>query len=159
MNRLILPIVKVKSQTHVSAGRKFLMLPLRGLHGKHSAQHGIWVPTEHLFWDQGKPLSSCPVSGTSGCNLTSSHPSGIKSANPNFSSLSELLGFHFLSFLSLPTSCSLQLFVCVWFLVTPKPYIAHVEGINRYVNKDAYKYIYICICDSLTIVKFDSIFC
>jgi hypothetical protein len=31
------------------------MLPLGGLHGKHAVQLGIWVPTQHLLWDQGKP--------------------------------------------------------------------------------------------------------
>jgi hypothetical protein len=31
------------------------MLPLGGLHGKHAVQRGIWVPTHHLLWDQGKP--------------------------------------------------------------------------------------------------------
>jgi hypothetical protein len=34
---------------------KFFMLPLGGLHVKHVVQCGIWVPTEHLLWDQGKP--------------------------------------------------------------------------------------------------------
>jgi hypothetical protein len=32
-----------------------LMLSLGGLHGKHVMQLGIWVPTQHLLWDQGKP--------------------------------------------------------------------------------------------------------
>jgi hypothetical protein len=31
------------------------MLLLRGLREKHEVQHGIWVPTQHLLWDQGKP--------------------------------------------------------------------------------------------------------
>jgi hypothetical protein len=30
------------------------MLPLGGLYGKHAVQRGIWVPTQHLHWDQGK---------------------------------------------------------------------------------------------------------
>jgi hypothetical protein len=29
------------------------MLPLGGLHVKHVVQRGIWVPTQHLLWDQG----------------------------------------------------------------------------------------------------------
>jgi hypothetical protein len=33
----------------------FLMLPMGGLHVKHAVQHGIWVWTQHLLWDQGKP--------------------------------------------------------------------------------------------------------
>jgi hypothetical protein len=32
-----------------------LKLPLGGLHVKHTEQRGIWVPTQHLLWDQGKP--------------------------------------------------------------------------------------------------------
>jgi hypothetical protein len=26
-----------------------------GLHEKHAVPRGIWVPTQHLLWDQGKP--------------------------------------------------------------------------------------------------------
>jgi hypothetical protein len=32
-----------------------------------------------------------------------------------------------------------------------------MEGINSYVNKYAYKYTYICIFDTLIIVKFGSL--
>jgi hypothetical protein len=32
-----------------------LKLPLGGLHVKHTEQRGIWVPIQHLLWDQGKP--------------------------------------------------------------------------------------------------------
>jgi hypothetical protein len=35
--------------------------------------------------NHGKPGSSWPVAGPSGCKLTSSHQSGIKDANPNIS--------------------------------------------------------------------------
>jgi hypothetical protein len=31
------------------------MLPLGGLRGKHAVQRGIWLLTQHLLWDQGKP--------------------------------------------------------------------------------------------------------
>jgi hypothetical protein len=31
------------------------MLPLGGLCVKHAVQREIWVPTQHLLWDQGKP--------------------------------------------------------------------------------------------------------
>jgi hypothetical protein len=34
---------------------KLLVLPLPGLHEKHAVQRGIWVPTQHPLWDQGKP--------------------------------------------------------------------------------------------------------
>jgi hypothetical protein len=55
MNRVNQPEVKVKSESYVSVGSKFFTLPLGGLHGKHAVQSGIWVPTQHLIWDQGKP--------------------------------------------------------------------------------------------------------
>jgi hypothetical protein len=45
MNRVVQPKVKAK----------FLMLPLGWLHVKHAVQRGIWVPTQHLLWDKGKP--------------------------------------------------------------------------------------------------------
>jgi hypothetical protein len=51
------------------------VLPLGGLRVKHAVQRGIWVPTQHVLWDQGKPWSSWPVAGPSGCKPTSSqHP-------------------------------------------------------------------------------------
>jgi hypothetical protein len=43
----------------------------------------------------------------------------------------------------------------IW--ISTKPCITHVEGINAYMNKCAYKYTYICICDSLIIGKFGSL--
>jgi hypothetical protein len=35
--------------------KNFEKLILGGLHEKHAVQRGIWVPTQHLLWDQGKP--------------------------------------------------------------------------------------------------------
>jgi hypothetical protein len=32
-----------------------MMLTLGGLHERHAVQRGIWVPTQHLLWDRGKP--------------------------------------------------------------------------------------------------------
>jgi hypothetical protein len=77
------------------------MLPLGGLHGKHAVQRGIWVPTQHLLWDQGKPRKSLiELAGrrTFRMQLTSSQQSGIKSANPNISPYSLLMYFYFLFF-------------------------------------------------------------
>jgi hypothetical protein len=31
------------------------MLPFGGLHMKHAVQRGIWVQTQHLLLNQGKP--------------------------------------------------------------------------------------------------------
>jgi hypothetical protein len=75
MNRMVKPKVKDKSQSHVSVR-------------KHAVQRGVWVPTQHLLWDQGKPrksLTSWPVAGPPGCKLTSSQQSSIKYASPNIS--------------------------------------------------------------------------
>jgi hypothetical protein len=35
--------------------KNFEKLIFGGLHEKHVVQRGIWVPTQHLLWDQGKP--------------------------------------------------------------------------------------------------------
>jgi hypothetical protein len=35
--------------------RNFEKLIFGGLHEKHAVQRGIWIPTQHLLWDQGKP--------------------------------------------------------------------------------------------------------
>jgi hypothetical protein len=43
----------------------------------------------------------------------------------------------------------------IW--ISTKPYITHKERINACANKYAYKYTYICICDSLIIVTFGSL--
>jgi hypothetical protein len=47
----------------------------------------------------------------------------------------------------------------IW--ISTKPYVIHMEGINAYVNKNAYKYIYIYIYlfDSLIIFKFWTLLC
>jgi hypothetical protein len=58
LNTVVQPKDKVKSQSYVSVGRNFSMLPLGGLNAKHTVQRGIWVPTQHLFWDQRKPRKS-----------------------------------------------------------------------------------------------------
>jgi hypothetical protein len=77
------------------------MLPLGRLHGKHATQRGIWIPTQHLLWDQGKPqealieLADCR---TFRMQLTSSQQSGMNSASPNISPYSVLLYFYFMFF-------------------------------------------------------------
>jgi hypothetical protein len=35
--------------------KNFEKLIFGGLHEKHAVQRGIWVPTQHLLWDRGKP--------------------------------------------------------------------------------------------------------
>jgi hypothetical protein len=41
------------------------MLPLGGLHVKHAMQRGIWVPTQHLLWDEGKTTENLYWGGRS----------------------------------------------------------------------------------------------
>jgi hypothetical protein len=81
--------------TNFSFSLKFL------LERKHAAQRGIWVPAQHLLWDQGKPrktLIELAGSRTFRMQLTSSQQYSIKSANPNISLYSLLLNFSFLFF-------------------------------------------------------------
>jgi hypothetical protein len=35
--------------------KNFEKLIFGGLHEKHAVQRGIWVPAQHLLWDQTKP--------------------------------------------------------------------------------------------------------
>jgi hypothetical protein len=57
---------------------------------KHAVQREIWIPTQHLLCDQGKPrkiLIELAGRGPSRCKLTSSQQSGIKYESPNSSPL------------------------------------------------------------------------
>jgi hypothetical protein len=101
----------------------------------------------------GKPWSSWPVAGPSGCKLTSSHQSGIKYASPN---TSPYLCFCFFFSLKTFTSCfykNLYLYI-IW--ISTKPCRTPAEGMNAYWHKYAYNYTYICNCDFLIIGKFGS---
>jgi hypothetical protein len=56
--RLVLEICSIfifKDAGAAVVGRSFEKLIFGGLHEKHAVQRGIWVPTQHLLWDQGKP--------------------------------------------------------------------------------------------------------
>jgi hypothetical protein len=91
------------------------VLPLGGLHVKHAVQRGIWVPIQHLLWDQGKPWSSWLVAEPSGCQLTSSQQSGISYASPE---TRHYLCFFFPFFVCFSlkafTSCSYNNFIRCW---------------------------------------------
>jgi hypothetical protein len=41
--------------------KNFGKLIFGGLHAKHAVQRGIWVPTQHSLWDQGKPKETLCV--------------------------------------------------------------------------------------------------
>jgi hypothetical protein len=127
---------------------KFLVLPLGGLHEKHTVQRGIWVPTQHLLWGQGKPRKTLiELAGrrTFRMQLTSSQQSGIKYASPNTS-----LYLCFVPlFFSLKTFTSCFYKNCIYIIwISTKSCITPVEGINACRHKYAYNYNYICNCDS-----------
>jgi hypothetical protein len=77
--------------------RNFEKLIFGGLHEKHAVQRGIWVPTQHLLWDQGKARKTLiELAGRRTFRLqpTSSQQSGIEYANPNIASLSVRLLYY-----------------------------------------------------------------
>jgi hypothetical protein len=118
------------------------MLPLGGLHVKHAVQRGIWVLTQHLFWDQDLPdanwlLASSPALNTRVLTLV---PICAVASLKKFTSF-------------------LQIFLCVYNLDKHQTVYNTCGKINAYVNKYAYKYTYICICDALIIGKFGKIGC
>jgi hypothetical protein len=125
MNRVIQPKANVRA--------KILMLLLEGLHGKE------FVYQLSIFLGPSKATEDLDR------DLTSSQQCGIKSVN--------YCGFLFcVFFLSIPFFFQIvfykYLYVhMIW--VSTNPYITHKEGINAFVNKDAFKYTYIRICDSL----------
>jgi hypothetical protein len=55
---------------------------------KHTEQRGIWVPTQHLLWDQAKPrntLIELVGRRTFRMKLTSSQPSLTEHGKPSIS--------------------------------------------------------------------------
>jgi hypothetical protein len=65
--------------------------------GLHAVQRGIWVPTQHWLWDQGKPRETLiELAGrrTFRMQMTSSLQSGIQYSSPNIVSLSVRLIYY-----------------------------------------------------------------
>jgi hypothetical protein len=94
-----------------------------------------WTKENH-----GKPRSSWPVTGPSGCKLTSSQLSGIKYTSPNTSPyLCFFLFLFFFSFLENIYKLFLQKLYLYIIWISTKPCIT-VEGINAYRHKYAYNY-------------------
>jgi hypothetical protein len=110
------------------------MLPLRGLHVNHAVQRGIWVPTQHFLWDEGKPWSNWPVAGPSGCKLISSQQSDIK-----YVSLCAV------TLLKNIYKLFLQIFFCAFNL---DKHQTSAEGMNAYMHKHAYNSLIITPCAS-----------
>jgi hypothetical protein len=50
----ICSILILKEFGAAEEGQNFEKLTFGGPHEKHAVQRGIWVPTQHLLWDQGK---------------------------------------------------------------------------------------------------------
>jgi hypothetical protein len=66
--------------------KNFEKLIFGGLHEKHTVQCGIWVPLSIRSGtkeNHGKPCSSWPVAGPSGCKLTTGQQFGVEYASPN----------------------------------------------------------------------------
>jgi hypothetical protein len=104
-------------------------------------QHGIWVQTQHLLWNQGKPWKTLiELAGrrTFRMQLTSSQQSSIKSANPNISPYSLLLYFLFCFFFFLFFSPHNKLFCFYSYLyvhmiwISNKPYKTLMERIKAF---------------------------
>jgi hypothetical protein len=93
----------------------------------------------------GKPLSSWPVAGPSGCKLTSSQQSDIKSASPNISPCLCSFFLFFLFFFPQQVAFFYNCFYVRTIWISTKPRITPAEGMNAYINKYAYKYTYISL--------------
>jgi hypothetical protein len=68
--------------------KNFEKLIFGGLHEKHAVPRGIWVPTQHSLWDQGKPRKSLiELAGrrTFRMQMTTSQQSGVQYSSPNTS--------------------------------------------------------------------------
>jgi hypothetical protein len=88
MKRVIQPEVKVKSQSYVSVGRNFQCYHWESCMGSMQCNVEIGYQLSicsGIKENHGKPWSSWPVAGPSGCKLASMQQSGIKSASPNIS--------------------------------------------------------------------------
>jgi hypothetical protein len=145
--------------SHFSAVRNFQSYHWEGWMG--SMQCNVVVGYQiNIFSGTNKnhERSSWPVAGPSECNwLLASSPA----LNPRTLTL-------------VPTLCCCIFLLCFfhfsfffynnlfWFYnylyvhmtwISTKPYKTHMEGINAYVNKHAYKGTYICICFSSIIAK------
>jgi hypothetical protein len=93
------------------------MLALGELHVKYVAQHGIWIPTQHLLWNQGKPRKTLiELTGRRifRMQLTSSQQSSIEYASPNIIPyLCCFFSFLFSPPLKTFTSCFYKIFMCI----------------------------------------------
>jgi hypothetical protein len=62
--RLVCGICSISIFKEVGAAamrRNVERLTFGGLHEKHAVQHGIWIPTQHLLWNQGNPRKTCTI--------------------------------------------------------------------------------------------------
>jgi hypothetical protein len=103
----------------------------------------------------GKTSLCWPVAGPSRCKLASSQQSGIKYGSPNISPY--LYCCLFFLFAPPPPKLFCTNILCVYNLDKHQT-VYNTCGGNEYIHEQyAYKYIYICICDSLIIVTLGSL--
>jgi hypothetical protein len=155
MNRVVQPKVKVKSRSQVSVGRNLYCYYWEGCmwnmqcNMEFGYQLSICSGTKENL-DRVIRLQDRPVTNW----LLASSPSGNIYASSN---ISPYLCCWFLSFILLfPHKFFYKYFYVRIIWIGTKPCITHAEGMNAYMNKCAYKYTYICICDSLIIGEFGS---
>jgi hypothetical protein len=129
------------------------MLSFGGLHMKNAVQRGIWVATQLL--DQGKSQKTLVVLAGSQ-DLPDAN--WLLASNPALNTRGLALVPICAVFFSLKTfiSCSYKHLYLNIIWISTKSSITLAEGINTYMHKYAYRYTYICICDSLITGKFVS---
>jgi hypothetical protein len=129
---------------------KFLMLPLGGLHVKYAGQRGIWEPTQHLLWSQGKPRKTLTkLAGYRNFRMQTDFCSPAMNKRGLTLILIYAVFFFLFSYFFPSFFCEniCKIFfkhTCVYMIWTrTKPCITPVKGMNAYMHKYAYKYTYI----------------
>jgi hypothetical protein len=167
MNRVIQPKVKVKSQSHVSAGRNFNATIGRAEWEACSATWNLGTNSAFSLGPRKTTENLDRVSRSQDLPDTNWLLASNLVLNPRALTLiPNLCCCVFFSFYFFPFSPFFFLFLkscfynhcyvhMIW--ISTKPCIAPAEGIIAYMNKYAYKYTYSCICDSLIIGKCGSL--
>jgi hypothetical protein len=132
MNRVVQPKVKVKSQFARSARWYLGTNSAFTLGPRKTTENLDWVGQSQDLPDANWLLASSPALNT-----------------PALTLVPICAGFFPPFFFC--TRCFNNYFYVCTILINTKPCITPAEGMNTYMNKYAYTYSYICICDSLII--------